>query len=408
MVKLKRPTAKLAKPSVRPLLKHVALIMDPGFAPRQEIIRGIADWIREHEPWAIYLKPAGVESPLSNWFKDWHGDGIIVYASGPLGDNVVKCHVPIVDLFGKQLTPEVPLVRLNDYSIGRLGAEHLLERGFKQFAFYENTEFQWADRRRAGFEETLRAQGFNCQIYRTRLPTYTSCGPQYWEDHQHRLANWLSAFLPKPIGIMTSTDAMGQNLLEACQRVSIHVPEEVAVIGVDNDETLCRIAIPPLSSVVVSHSQRGYVAAGILHRLMEGQSPPKSPILIEPAGVVARASTDIMAIDDPAVVKMLRVLRERAYENIKIEEIIRAVPESRTALQNRFRKIVGRSIHDEIIRLRLNRAIELLNDTTLEIKAIAVKAGLRSQAYMSAVFRKRLGRTPGSYRSHLRAAPCDK
>jgi LacI family transcriptional regulator len=141
---------------------------------------------------------------------------------------------------------------------------------------------------------------------------------------------------------------------------------------------------------------------------MEGQSPPKSPILIEPAGVVARASTDIMAIDDPAVVKMLRVLRERAYENIKIEEIIRAVPESRTALQNRFRKIVGRSIHDEIIRLRLNRAIELLNDTTLEIKAIAVKAGLRSQAYMSAVFRKRLGRTPGSYRSHLRAAPCDK
>ncbi len=375
--------------------------MDPGFAAWQETIRGVANYVQEHHPWAIYLKPAGTEAPLSSWFKDWHGQGIIVYATGLPGDAVVDCQVPVVDLFERKWSKKVPLVRHNDHSVGRLGAEHLLERGFRQFAFYENTTFQWSQRRRHAFETTLQARGFSCRTYKAEFPKYGSGGPQYWEDQQHRLARWLRDSLPKPVGIMTSTDVMGQNLLEACQRVGIHVPEEVAVIGVDNDEVLCRVAAPPLSSVIVNHAQRGYVAAGILDRLMAGKPAPPSPVLIEPAGVAARASTDIMAMDDPAVVMTLRILRERACENISVDDVIHSVPVSRSVLQRRFRKIVGRSIHDEIVRLRLNRAIELLSDTTLEIKAIAGKVGFHSQAYMNSVFRERLGRTPGSYRSQL-------
>lgn len=400
----KRKRSKSASKELRggPKLKHVALIMDPGFAAWQETIRGVANYVQEHDPWAMYLKPAGTEAPLSSWFKDWHGEGIIVYATGLPGDAVVDCQVPVVDLFGKTWSKKVPLVRHNDHSVGRLGAEHLLERGFRQFAFYENTTFQWSQRRRHAFEATLQSRGFSCHTYKAEFPKYGSGGPQYWEEQQHRLASWLRDFLPKPVGIMTSTDVMGQNLLEACLREQIQVPEEVAVIGVDNDEIICRVATPPLSSVIVNHSQRGYIAARILDELMAGHPPPKDPVLIEPAGVVARASTDIMAMDDPAVVKTLRTLRERAYENISVDDIIRGIPASRSVLQRRFRKIVGRSIHDEIIRLRVNRAIELLNDTTLEIKSIAVKAGFHSQAYMSSVFRERLGKTPGSYRSHRR------
>lgn len=402
MTKLKRPRRHKGDAPASPPLKHVAIIVEMGFSPAQEMLRGIADYVQEHEPWAIYLKPYGVDAP-SNWFLDWHGHGIMVYAPGVRDEDMMACKVPIVDLTGHRATQHIPLVRLHDESIGRAGAEHLIERGFEHFAFYENNEFEWSRRRREGFVEVLNSHGLTCQVYSSQFATNRLGTPRFWEEQQQQLVEWLRQSLPKPAGIMASSDLMGQNLLEACQRAEIHVPEEVAVVGVDNDETICRIAWPPLSSVIANHSGRGYAAAQVLDQLIAGKPPPAGPVLIEPSGIAARASTDIMAIDDPAVVKTLRILRERAYGSIGVDEIVGSIAASRTVLQRKFRKAVGRSIHEEIVRLRLNRAIELLNDTTLEIKAIAKKSGFKSQAYMTTVFRDRLGRTPGSFRSYLPA-----
>jgi LacI family transcriptional regulator len=197
---------------------------------------------------------------------------------------------------------------------------------------------------------------------------------------------------------MATNDLLGQQLLEACQRLSINVPEEVAVVGADNDEPICRIAYPPLSSVIINDHQRGYEAAALLDRMMRGEHPPKDPIYVQPAGVVARASTDILAIDDAAVLRALRYLRERATEEIGVDDVVKAVPVSRSVLERRFRKVVGRTINNEIVRLRINKAIELLTQTELEIKVIAHKAGFGSQSYMNAVFQSKVGKTPGSYR----------
>ncbi|MCS7033841.1 MAG: XylR family transcriptional regulator [Phycisphaerae bacterium] len=377
-------------------LRHVALIVESQVAPRRMMLTGVARYIQEHEPWAVYLKPYGVEKSLPQWLRDWNGDGIIAAVNDPDIAQVTQRGVPIVDIMGALRPEGVPLVHTNDESVGRLGAEHLMERGFSTYAFCEYIGQFWSEARREGFRAALRERGHDCLIYSLPLPASIG-GPEMWEQQQRDFAAWIAA-LPKPVGVMTTNDLMGQQLLEACLRLRINVPEEVAVVGADNDEPICRIASPPLSSVIINDHQRGYEAAALLDRMMRGQPPPVEPIYVEPVGVMARASTDIMAIEDAAVVKALRFLRDRAYEPIGVDDVVREVPVSRSVLERRFRKAVGRSINNEIVRLRINRAIELLTDTQLEMKVIARKAGFGTQSYMNAVFQAKLGKTPGSYR----------
>jgi len=377
--------------------RHVALIVESAVAPRRMMLTGVARYIQEHEPWAVYLKPSGVEKSLPNWLANWDGDGIIAAVKDPASDVIVQRGIPVVDVVGVLRNENVPLVHTNDQSVGRLGAEHLLERGFIHFGFcgYEG-EF-WSEQRWQGFQKTLRASGRDCAIYRMSPPAPGAGGPETWEQQQRHLVAWLES-LPKPVGIMTTNDLTGQQLLEACQRLRIQVPEQVAVVGADNDEPICRIASPPLSSVIINDHQRGYEAAALLDRMMSGEKPPRDTIYIEPSGVCTRASTDIMAIDDSSVVKALRFLRENACEPITVDDVVGQVPMSRSVLERRFRKIVGRSINTEIVRLRINRAIELLTETSLELKVVAHRAGFGTQSYMNAVFQGKVGKTPGSFR----------
>lgn len=381
-------------------IRHVALIVDTQVAPRRNMLTGVARYIQEHEPWALYLKPFGVDKSLDSWLQHWDGDGIIAAVSDPASFVVTNRGFPVVDVVGVLSHEHVPLVHTNDRSVGRLGAEHLMERGFRNFGFceYAGSNTFWSSERRLGFRENLKKKGHDADVYIMPLPEGKG-GPQTWEQQQRELAAWIEG-LPKPVGVMTTNDLMGQQFLEACLRLRINVPEEVAVVGADNDEPICRISQPPLSSVIINDHQRGYEAAALLDRMMQGQTPPKEPIYIEPAGVMARASTDILAIDDAAVLRALRFLREHACDAISVNDVVKAVPVSRTVLERRFRKVVGRTINNEIIRLRLNRAIELLTHTELEMKQIAHKAGFGSQSYMNAVFQMKLGKTPGSYRRH--------
>jgi LacI family transcriptional regulator len=400
------PRKKKARLAPQP--KHVALIVEAAVAPRRLLLTGVARYIQEHEPWCVYLKPAGVEQDLPDWLQTWDGDGIIVSASDP-GNNITpRAGIAIVDLFGSMRLRNVPMVHVDDQAVGRLGAEHLLARGFQHFGFwrYIDKDAGWSTRRYEGFRAALPA-GAICEVYETHFPKPGSGGPRTWEQQQRDLAKWLSS-INKPTGIMTSTDLMGQQLLEACQRAQLNVPEEIAVIGVDNDEPICRIATPPLSSVILNDHQRGYEAAALLARLMAGAPVPAEPIWIQPAGIAPRASTDFMAIDDASIVKALRFLRDNACFNIGVDDVAKEASLSRSVLERRFRKIVGRTVGEEIVRLRLNHAVELLNSTSMELKAIAVHSGFGSQAYMNSVFRKKLGRTPGTYRDHLRVRPAGK
>lgn len=369
-------------------------------APRRRMLAGVARYVREHRPWAIYLKPYGVEKSLQRWLRAWNGDGIIAAVAEVEAGVIKDFGIPIVDVVGLYREDNVPLVHANDDAVGRLGAEHLVERGFRNFAFVEYPFF-WSGGRRAGFERMIRAHGAECAVYSLPYPQAGSGGPEFWEQQQQSLVEWIRS-LPKPVGVMTSTDLMGQQFLEACLRAGVVVPEQVAVVGADNDELICNLCSPPLSSVVINDDQRGYQAAAVLDQLMSGKAAPKETVYVEPSGVVSRASSDILAIDDQTIATALRFVRERASTGITVDDVVRAVPLSRSVLERRFRKIVGRSVNDEIVRVRVNRAVELLSATSLELKAIAQKAGFGSPSYMGAVFREKLGRTPGSYRAPLR------
>lgn len=399
-----RAMAMSKRPTPEKPIRRIALIVESAVAPRRMMLTGVARYIQEHEPWSVYLKPVGVEKHLRAWLEDWRGDGIIAAVADPDTKVVTKIGIPVVDVVGVLGHERVPLVHTNDRSVGRLGAEHLRERGFTHFAFCEYAGQFWSEHRREGFLSYLREYGFDAYIHRMPLPGPGSGGPETWEAQQSKLAEWLST-LPKPLGVMATNDLMGQQLLEACLRLRASVPEEIAVVGADNDEPICRIASPPLSSVIINDHQRGYEAAALLDRLMSGEAPPAGPTYVEPAGVVARASTDSLAIEDAVIVKALRYLRDHACDGVSVDDVVKNVHVSRSVLERRFRRCVGRSINEEMVRVRLNHAVELLSNTTLELKVIAQRAGFGTQAYMNAVFRAKMGKTPGSFRHQIKPMP---
>jgi LacI family transcriptional regulator len=380
----------------RPAPKHVALIIESQVVPRRNMLTGVARYIQEHEPWSIYLKPFGVEKSLERWLSDWRGDGIIAAVNDPNSYVVTGRGIPVVDVVGVLRREDVPLVRTNDRSVGRLGAEHLLERGFRHFGFIEYADLEWSINRRIGFKQSCEERGCTVDVHVLPLPAGEG-GPREYEIQQAGLADWLRR-LPKPVGVMATNDLTGQRILEVCLRLGIEVPDQVAVVGADNDEPMCRIAMPALSSVIINDHMRGYEAASLLDKLMKREPTPKETVFVEPAGVVGRASTDIMAIDDDVVVTAMRFLREHACDGIGVDQIVREVPVSRSVLERRFRKVVGRSMNQELVRVRINRAVELLTETSLELKVIASRAGFGTQAYMNAVFQAKVGRTPGSFR----------
>lgn len=359
------------------------------------MLEGVARYVHEHGPWDIYLKPYRVDYSFAEWVRYWDGDGIIAALWTGKLPKKASLKMPVVDLVGG--LPGAPLVHTNDASVGRLGADHLLERGYRDFGFISYPT-PWSRARRDGFEQRIREFGCNGKLHEFTIVAGAKPGPIGWERHQARVAKWVQS-LPKPLGVMTSTDLAGQQFLEACSRAGVAVPEQVAVIGADNDELICAVANPPLSSVIINDFQRGYQAAAMLDKLMAGEKPPTETIFVEPAGVVNRASTDILAIADEEVAAALKFIRDNACAGIGVEDVVERVPMSRSMLERRFRKHTGRSINDEIVRVRLNRAIELLSGTDMELKTIAPRAGFKNASYMGAVFRARLGRSAGSYRN---------
>ena len=205
------------------------------------------------------------------------------------------------------------------------------------------------------------------------------------------------------MGILACNDGIGLRVLEACRRAAVLVPEEVAVLGVDNDEPLCEIAHPMLSSIVPVHDRVGYAAAALLDRLMAGERTPRTPQYLQPSRIVVRRSSDVLAMEDHDVAEAVRFIREAACSGIGVDDVVRRVQLSYSTLKRRFHAVLGRSIHDEIVRVRLQRACDLLAETELPLPKIAERTGFRHAEYLGAVFKAKLGMTALRYRQQ--AAP---
>jgi LacI family transcriptional regulator len=377
--------------------RKVALLIETSNAYARGLVQGVVHYVREHRPWSFQMMEQGRGDDPPPWLANWDGDGIIARIETPrIARAVVKTGLPAVDLSAARLVSTLPWVETDDAAIARLAAEHLLERGFKHFGYCGDSRFNWSVWREKEFAGHLQKAGHACRVFEGDS-TLTDLDAQ-----NRQLSEWLRT-LPKPVGIMACYDGRGQQVLDACRNVSLAVPDEVAVVGVDNDELLCELAAPPLTSVIPNTHRTGYEAAALLDQMMGGKKIAAKPHLIAPLGVAARQSTDVLAIDDREVAGAVRFIREHACEGINVADVMRVMTLSRRILEQRFQRLLGRTPHEEILHVRLNRVQRLLAETDLPLYLIAERTGFEHVEYLSVVFKRELGKTPRQFRTEAQS-----
>ncbi|MBA2114187.1 XylR family transcriptional regulator [Bremerella alba] len=380
---------------------HVALLIETSRTYGRELLDGVRKYVAEHGPWSLLVESRSLESPAPPWLPVWSGNGILTRSgSQAMVDCVKRAKVPTVELRSTRLKHSFPFVGVNNCSLGKLVAEHFLERGFRHFAVYQLGAEEYFQQRCENFVQTVAENGYEASRYN---PLNRREQPTEWEQAQKELAEWIHR-LPKPVGVMACTDQLGFWLLDACRRCAAIVPEEVAVVGVENDASLCTMGTTPLSSVELNGTAIGYRAAELLEHLMDGGEPPKKPILVEPLGIVTRLSSDIVALDDKDLANALLFMRQYACEGIGVSDVLKAVAISRSSLERGLRKLLGRSPNQELIRLKLLRAEEMLTHTDLTLSVIAERCGFRRTQHLAETFRELYGTPPGQYRQDRRKA----
>lgn len=378
---------------------QVLLVFLTRFEESASMLRGVAHYERSHRKWSAFLDDEARAEHEPQWIRSKNWDGVISRHTTPaLVRNCAERGIPLVDLNDVPLFAGVPKIRPDNTAIGHLGAEHFLERGFVNFAFAGFGNLEWARERREGFSEALGLAGHSCEVFDVDYPGETT--PAWDTKQTNLLAAWLKS-LSKPVGVMACVDARAFQVMAAAQHAGIHVPEEVAVLGVNNDAIRCELSSPPLSSVAPNAFESGYRAAEALESMMEGGKPPQMDLRVEPIGVVTRPSTDILAIHDRCVATALNFIRERACTGVTVEEVLKHSFASRSQLERKFRKHLGRSPQAEIRRVQVEKIRQLLVETDFPLKKIADLTGFEHVEYLSVVFKRLTGEAPGAYRKKL-------
>ena len=383
-------------------LRHVAVIVDAADPYDRKIISGVAAYVKESGNWSLYVEVDPLQKlPV---LHAWHGHGIIAsFDDRKVAAAVRGLAIPVVGLgeatggtIPRRASPTSPATTRR---IARLAAEHLLDRGFRRLAFYGYPRTRingWSEERARAFKQRADEAGIQCSVYTGRHETAPEM--ERPSTRPGRLA---------PL----AGEARGAHGLQrrrcparagGLPHDRARVPDDVAVIGVDNDETICDLTNPPLSSVEQGARRMGYEAAALLDKLMSRKKPSQLRFVVEPEGVVVRRSTDTLAIEDPDMASVVRFIRDHACDGISVYDVVRQVAISRSTLENRFKSVMGRTVHAEIEHVRLERARELIAQTVLPLKQVAAQAGFRYVQYMTKLFRMRLGQTPAEFRNRTR------
>ena len=351
--------------------RRVAVLIEASNAYARGLLAGIHAHLREHEPWTVFLPEHGRGKPPLEALARWHGDGIIARIETPaiartVADLRATQGVHVVDVSAARLVPGVPYVETADAAIATVAAEHFFERDFRQVAFLGDRRFQWSDNRRDAFTTAAAARGMVADVFRH--------GRGYDDDPA----------------------------LDACRRVGIAVPDEAAILGVDDDELVCGLASPSLSSVIPDAAGAGRLSAALLERLMRGEALDCEEWLLPPVGISTRQSTDVLAIDDELVVAAVRHVRDQASRGLRVAGLVRALGTTRRVLESRFTKRVGHTPHEEILRVQFRRIEQLLRETDLPLSEIAARSGFRHAEYMTVAFARRHGMPPSVWRKRHR------
>ncbi|MCF7975077.1 MAG: DNA-binding transcriptional regulator [Phycisphaerae bacterium] len=386
-----------------PDVPRVILLIETSHHYGRKLLQGIARYANVYGPWLFYREPPFYQNPggwkkMQSCLTEWGAHGII--AREPQRYEYIL-HMGVPTIVSPNAILNFPAILTDHEMIGRLAADHLLDRGFSNFAFCGIPDVSWSKNREESFEQHIAEAGFKTHIYEPPKRQKMRA----WGNEQPVLARWLKA-LPKPVGVMCCNDLRGQNVIDTCVISGVRVPEEVAVIGVDNDELICSLTNPPLSSVILNPENAGFQAAELLDRLMQGQTPASEIIHNKPAGVVTRQSSGSQAIQDPDVAKALHFIRTHAMKPIQVTDVANELSMSRRHLYRKFDKEMGRSIHDEIRGVRVDRLKRMLTETDLSISQIATEMGFSNITHVSRFLRQETQISPQAFRK-LHGRPRD-
>ena len=379
---------------------NVAVIVETSNSYARGILRGIHDYARSRR-WSLYLTEHGRHEIDESFAGDWTFDGIIArIETDRMARIITAMDVPTVDVSAARLVQGIPWVETDDEAITRMALAHLRDCGLQNFAFFGDPFYNWSIWRQRAFERLLGCAEL-AREHIFNLPARQEPRVRWWTQRE-AIRAWLDS-LPKPVGIFACYDGCGQQLLEICRYYEIAVPNDVAIVGVDDDELLCEITTPSMSSIMPNAFRTGVYAAEILDRMLRGERLSGRKHSIEPLGVHKRLSTDVLAVGDKHVADAVAFIRNNAHKNLRVEDLLGVVPLSRRVLEARFRKALNRTPHQEISRVRANAVRELLLESDMSLSQISEALGIEHPEYLSVFFKKETGLSPREYRDRVRA-----
>nr|WP_161488168.1 DNA-binding transcriptional regulator [Sedimentisphaera cyanobacteriorum] len=361
----------------------------------RELARGISKYARfqSRTRWAFYSEP-DIQRRLKiiPKLKDWKANGIIAHNPTPKNKQLImKLGIPVITRGIK--IAGYPHISSDLEKISQMAANHLLERGYKNFAYCGFDSAEWSVMRGEYFAKMIKKASANITIYsQPKRGSWLS-----WEKEQPIMAEWLES-LPKPIAVLACNDDRARQVIEAGKFADIHVPEEVAVLGIDNDEHVCELSDPPLSSIALNSERAGFEAAKLLDKMMVDKTECEDEIIVKPTHIVTRQSTNILAIEDSEVASAINYIRNNSRKLIQVDDVAEATSISRRVLENRFRKILNRSILEEINLTHINQILQMLLETNFSISEISEVMGYSSDKHIARSFRKHMGMSPLAYR----------
>jgi len=381
----------------------IILLIDFAEEYSKALLKGIAKYSREHGPWIFCRMPlfhretVGIEGILK-WALEWGADGIIgQFYNDPNIGKIIEAGIPVIAQDFKKRFDEIPNITGAHYEAGSMGADYFLKKGFKNFAFYGFKDIVWSHERAEGFEERVTRAGHKVHYFEHKMARPS----ELWYYRPASIGKWLKS-LPKPIALMACDDNQGQHITEACRLYGIRIPEEMAVLGVDNDEMICEFSDPPLSSIGQDAEKGGYDAAKLLDHLIKNGMHDFYDIVVRPTQVFTRHSTDIYATNDDHIASSLKYIHQNIDKNLHVDEVVKQVPLSRRALEKRFIEVMGYPIYKYIYNLRIEKFTQKLLDTDMSVFEIALDMGLSDSKNIARQFRQVMGCNPSEYRNkHL-------
>jgi LacI family transcriptional regulator len=330
---------------------------------------------------------------------EWWADGIIGhFIDKPFLAQVQKLGLPAVNV-SSWFTDNSPVrVHTDEFAVGAMAARYFIECGIRSFAYWGYTFGAYSQQRREGFVRTLETAGYGCEVIDSTIDE--GMNRAQWMDTEEQLARRLTR-MQKPVGLLCVNDMVAREVLWLSERLGLRCPDDLSILGIENDELACSVCMPPLSSVELAATRIGMDAAEMLDRLMSGQPAPAEPLLIPPLGVVTRQSTDIAAVANAEIRDAIRFIREHAHEPIDVRDVLKAVPVSRRALEMHFKRVLRRTPRQQIQYERVQLVKKLLLETDLSIAQIAERAGFSSASLFWVIFRRFTGMGPKAYRQRF-------